>query len=131
MLVAYGGCEAYFSPGKHAFHPDCLEAFLLRTMNSVQLTRHFLHEWKLLLNSIPLLRGAWEQGKISFQEDLHSAQGSLEEWEYFEQLDFAHDYACVNASHLYSEKKVLQAWFIQGYMLAWKTHFPSDEEGTS
>ncbi len=48
--------------------------------------------------------------------------------EYISLIDFAVDcYAYVLAMNTYPKNQALQAWVINGYMVAWRQHFSKEE----
>ncbi len=61
---------------------------------------------------------------MHFQENLARAIDNPEEMEYLSQIDFAADcYAYASALQVYPYDRALQAWCMNGYMLAWQQHF--------
>ena len=52
-----------------------------------------------------------------------------EELGYLSEIDFAVDcFAYVSALNTYPQNQALQAWLINGYMLAWRQHFLNDQK---
>ncbi len=127
-LIAHGGSE-FGWPDEDALHPDHLEAFLARAVETAHKTKRFEREWSRLRQLVPLIKAAWERGHVLFQEALTRATNDEEDMEYLSQIDFAVDcYACVSALNIYPHDQVQQAWAINGYMLAWQRHFLTDDE---
>src|SRR6266699_2719897 len=130
-LVAYGGSGSGRAGDEDALHPDDLEAFLARAVETANRTRRFEQEWRRLHRLVPHIQAAWERGQVLFQEDLARAMTNPEEMEYLSMIDFAEDcYAAVDARKTYPHDRVLQAWATNGYMLAWWRHFPAGEDAS-
>jgi hypothetical protein len=124
-LIANGGGRS----GWPDLPPHCLEAFLSRAVETAQKTQYFEPEWRRLQRIFPRMKDAWEKGQMFFQKDLIRVADSPEEMEYLSLIDFAVDcYAYVSASNAYPANKALQAWAMNGYMLAWRQHFLTEEE---
>jgi hypothetical protein len=113
---------------------DCIEAehlktFVERAVINAQQTHHFEQEWLLLKARLSEVNAAWEQGRVAFQHDLTRATINQEEMGYFSIIDFASDcYAVAAAKSYYQFDRTLQAWLINGYMVAWCQYFFTEEE---
>jgi hypothetical protein len=128
-LIVHGGSEFGRPDDEDALQPQHLEAFLVRAVEHAGQTKQFEQEWRTLQRFLPRIRSAWEKGQTRFQEDLTRALGSQEEMDYLPQIEFAVDcYAYVAARNTYPDHPALQAWFINGYMLAWREHFLAEED---
>jgi hypothetical protein len=128
-IVIHGGSEFGRPDDEDALQPQHLEAFLMRTVEHARQSKRFEREWQTLQQFVPHIRNAWEKGQTRFQEDLTRALASQEEMDYLPHIDFAIDcYACIAARNTYPNHQALQAWFINGYMLAWREHFLAEEE---
>jgi hypothetical protein len=128
-LIAYGGSRFGRAGDEDALHPDHLEAFLTRAVETAHKTRHFEWEWRELHQLVPGITIAWEQGQVLFQEALTHAMSDEEELGYLSEVDFAVDcFAYVSAHNTYPQNRALQAWLINGYMLAWRQHFLKDQK---
>jgi len=129
-LIAYGGSGSGRAGDEDALHPDDLEAFLARAVETANKTRRFEQEWHRLHQMVPGITIAWEQGQVLFQEALTHAMSDEEQLGYLSEIDFAVDcFAFVSALNTYPQNRSLQAWLINGYMLAWRQHFLKDQEG--
>lgn len=129
-LVATGGNGPY-RLDEESLSPHYLGDFLARAVETAHRTRRFEQEWGQLHQSMPQIQAAWERGQALFQEDLAHAMTNPEEMEYLSMSDFAEDcYAAVDARKTYPHDRVLQAWVTSGYMLAWRHHFPSEEDAS-
>jgi hypothetical protein len=127
LIVAGGGRGE--EPDKEALHPHHLEEFLARTVEMAHTTSRFEQEWRQLHRMVPQIQAAWERGQGLFQEDLTRAAANPEEIECLSMIDFAEScYATVDARKAYPHERVLQAWTISGYMLAWWKHFSASED---
>jgi hypothetical protein len=127
-LIASGGSSIGRPDLEAALPPQQIEAFLLRAISTAQKTKRFEHEWRSLQQAIPPIKIAWENGQAHFQENLARAMDNPEEIEYLSQIDFAADsYAYAAALKTYPHDRVHQAWYMNGYMLAWQQHFFTDE----
>src|SRR5207237_595591 len=105
--------------------------FLLRSISTAQKTKRFEHEWRSLQEAIPRIKIAWENGQVHFQENLARAIDNPEEMEYLSQIDFAADCYCYSSALKVSPyDRALQAWYLNGYMLAWQQHFFTDENAS-
>ncbi len=128
-LIAYGGSGSGRAGDEDALHPDDLEAFLTRAVETAYKTRHFEREWRGLHQMVPGIKVAWEQGQVLFQEALTHAMSDEEELGYFSEIDLAVDcFAFASAHTTYPQNRALQAWLINGYMLAWRQHFLNDQK---
>src|SRR5450755_1492199 len=128
-LIINGGSECGRPEWDSAFLPDHLQTFLARAVKTAQKTGRFEREWHDLQRIFPRMREAWEKGQALFQEALARAETNQEDMEYLSQIDFAVDcYASISAMKMYSDNRALQAWIINGYMLAWRKHFLGEEE---
>lgn len=128
MLIARGGSEFGRPDWDSTLHPHDLERFINRAVEVAQKTRRFEIAWHALQQIFPHMRSAWEKGQTCFQDDLTRVSGSQEEMEYLPQIDFAVDcYAYVAAMNIYPNQQALQEWFINGYMVAWRQHFLTEE----
>jgi hypothetical protein len=132
MLIANGGSDSGRLDLDDVLSPHRLEAFLARVVETTRKTKRFMRDWERLYQLIPRLQGAWEQGQVQFHDDLHRAKANEEEMEYLSEVDFAADcYASCAAHNMYPHHYALQAWVINGYMLAWRQHFLADEDHLS
>ncbi len=78
---------------------------------------------------MPRMRIAWEKGQALFQVDLARANDNQEEMEYLSMIDFVVScFTYVSALNTYPHDRALQAWTIDGYMLARWRHFFTEEE---
>jgi len=74
------------------------------------------------------VKRAWEKGQSSFQEELDRAKGDQESMEYFAMIDFAADgYAYTSTSRAYLDNPARWDRAINGYMLAWRVQFLTDD----
>jgi hypothetical protein len=129
-LIVYGGNRSGRAGDEDALHPNDLEAFLARAVETAHKTRHFEREWRGLQQLVPRITIAWEQGQALFQEALTHAMNDEEELGYLSEIDVAVDcFAYISARNAYPQHRALQAWLINGYMLAWREHFIKDQEG--
>lgn len=127
-LIVYGGSEFGRPEQEDSLLPHHLEAFLARAVKTAKKTRCFEQEWRELQQFIQHITWAWEKGQALFQEDLVRATANQEEMEYLPHIDFAVDcYAYVSTHNLYPDRPLLQAWAMNGYMLAWRQHFLAGE----
>ena len=123
-LLASGGSEFGRPDDEDTLHPDHLEVFLARAVETAHKTGRFEQEWRRLQRLVPSMKIAWERGKTLFQEALTRATNNEEDLGYLGQIDFAVDcYACISARNTYPHDRALQAWAINGYMRAWRQHF--------
>jgi len=128
-LIINGGSECGRPEWDSALQPDHLQAFLARAVETAQKTKRFEREWRDLLRVFPRMREAWEKGQALFQEALVRAETNQENMEYLSQIDFAVDcYASISAQNMYPDNRALQAWAMNGYMLAWRKHFLDEED---
>ncbi len=128
-LIVYGGSRFGRAGDEDALHPDHLKAFLARAVETAHRTKHFEPEWRELHRMVPGITIAWEHGRVLFQEALTHAMSDEEELGYLSEIDFAVDcFAYVSAHNTYPQNRALQAWLINGYMLAWRQHFLKDQE---
>jgi len=128
-LIAQGGSRFGRAGDEDALHPDDLEVFLTRAMETAHKPWHFEWEWRELHQMIPGITLAWEQGQVLFQEALTHAMSDEEQLGYLSEIDFAVDcFAFVSARNTYPQNWALQAWLINGYMLAWRQHFLNDQK---
>lgn len=129
-LIVYDGSRFGQIGDEDALHPDDLEAFLARAVETAYKTRRFEREWRGMHQMVPGITIAWEQGQVLFQEALTHAMSNEEELGYLSEIDVALDcFAYVSAHNTHPQNRVLQAWLINGYMLAWQEHFLKDQEG--
>jgi hypothetical protein len=129
-IIVHGGSEFGRPEDEDALQPQHLEVFLGRAAEHAGQTKRFEQEWQTLQQLVPHIRNAWKKGQTRFQDDLTRALGSQEEMEYLPQIEFAVDcYAHVAARNSYPKHQVLQAWFANGYMVAWREYFLEDQEG--
>jgi hypothetical protein len=127
-LIASGGSEYERAGDEDAFQPQHIEAFLVQAIKNAHKTGRFEDEWYRLQLIFPHVKRAWERGQEFFQKDLAHVTGDQEAMEYLSQIDLALDcYAYVSARHSYPDNHALQAWAINGYMLAWRKYFVSEE----
>jgi hypothetical protein len=128
-LIAHGGSRFGRAGDEDALHPDDLEVFLTRAVEMAHNTRHLEWEWRELHQMVPRIKIAWEQGQVLFQETLTHAMSDEEQLGYLSEIDFAVDcFAYVSAHSTYPQNRALQAWLINGYMLAWRQHFLNDQK---
>jgi hypothetical protein len=131
-LIAAGGGSVERPDEEEALSPHQLEIFLARAVENAHRTERFEREWFRLYQLMPQIQAAWERGQALFQEDLARAMANPEEMEYLFHIDFAEDcYAAVDARKTYPHDSVLQAWTINGYVLAWWQHFLAEDETPS
>lgn len=128
-LIAYGGSDFGRPDDDSALYPQHLETFLARAVEMAQRNRRFEDEWRKMHQTFPLMKAAWEQGQALFQQNLARAINDAEQMEYLSMIDFAVDcYANITARNAYPHNQALQNWAINGYMLAWRQHFFTEEE---
>ncbi len=128
-LIVNGGNEFSRPDWDSTLHPHHLQSFLKNAVESARKTRRFEREWQSFQRIFPRMESAWEKGQDLFQRDLARAATSQEKMEYLSQIDFAVDfYATISAVKTYPSNQALQAWAINGYMLAWRQHFLTEEE---
>jgi hypothetical protein len=132
-LIASGGSNIGRLDLESVLPPQQIEVFLFRAISTAQKTKRFdKHEWRSLQQAIPHIKIAWENGQAHFQENLARAMDNPEEMEYLSQIDFAADcYAYAAALKTCPHDAVLQAWYINGYMLAWQRHFFSEDSNSA
>jgi hypothetical protein len=129
-LMVHGGSEFGRPEDEEALQPQHLEAFLRHAVEYARQTKQFEQAWQALQQFVSHIKSAWEKGQARFQEDLARALSNQEEMDYLPQIEFAVDcYAYVTARNAYPNHQALQAWFTNGYMLAWREHFLTEEEG--
>ena len=106
-----------------------LRTFVERAVIKARQTHHFEQEWLRLKVRLSDVNAAWEQGQVAFQHDLTRAIVKQDEMDYFSVIDFASDcYAVAAAQSYYQFDRALQAWLMNGYMVAWLRHFPAEQE---
>jgi hypothetical protein len=128
-LIVHGGRPFGFTDFETVLQPQYLEAFLMRAIATAGRTKRFESEWKRLQQLIPRVKRAWKKGQEFFQDHLANAIGNDEAMEYLSMIDFAEDcYAYPSALRAYPDDPVLQAWAINGYLLAWREHFPAGDD---
>jgi hypothetical protein len=128
-LVMQGGSLYGSLDDEDSLCPEHFERFVPCALEYAQKMSHFTSHWHRLQQALPLLKAAWEKGRILFQEDLTHAVGEQEQMEYFSMIDFAVDcYARISAKNTYPDNSMMQAWAINGYMVAWREHFLKDLE---
>jgi hypothetical protein len=128
-FIGNGGSSIGEPDLETALHPPELEAFLARAVETAQKNKRFEQEWRRLQQVFPPVKVAWENGRMLFQEDLARATDNPKEMEYLSQRDFATDcYARSNALKTYPHDRALQAWVVNGYMLAWRQHFLTQDD---
>jgi hypothetical protein len=128
-LIVCGGSRFGRAGDEDALHPVDLEAFLARAVETAHKTRQFEWEWRELHQMVPGITIAWEQGQVLFQKALTHAMSDEEDLGYLSEIDFAVDcFAYVSALNTYPQHQALQAWLINGYMLAWRQHFLKDQK---
>ena len=131
MLITHGGSDSGRPDDDDALHPHHLEPFLARAVEMAQRSKRFEFDWRRLQQAFPHIRAAWEQGQALFRQSLACAMSNPEEMEYLSMIDFAVDcYAEVAAKKTYPQDRALQSWAVNGYMLAWRQHFLTEEEIT-
>jgi hypothetical protein len=129
-LLANGGSVLGRLNLDSALHPHHIEVFLARVVMTAQKNQRFEREWCKLQQMLPQVRTAWEKGQAIFQKDLTHAvvNENEEDMEYLSQIDFAADcYAYASARKVYPHNTALEAWFINGYMVAWQQYFLCEE----
>jgi len=127
--MAHGGSPFGSPDFETALQPQHLEAFLVHAIETAEKTKRFEPEWKRLQQLIPRVKIAWKKGQEFFQDHLANAMANDETMEYLSMIDFAEDcYAYPSALRAYPDDPVLQAWVINGYLLAWREHFPEVDE---
>ena len=125
-LLSHGGSEYGRAGDEDALQPEQLEAFIVHAIENAKKTKRFEQAWRRLHSVCPQIQRAWERGQIHFQEDIVRVTNNQEEMEYLSMIDFAVDcYAYVTARNTYPDNRALQAWLINGYILAWRKHFLS------
>ena len=128
-LFNNGGTCYGRSGDEEALRPEHLERFVLRALENAQMTKRFELYWRRFQLRLPQIKTAWEKGQNLFQEDLTKATTDQGQMDYFSIIDFASDcYAYISAKNTYPNNYALQAWAINGYMLAWRQHFLTEEE---
>ncbi len=126
-LIASGGSESGRPGDEGALLPNHIEAFLARAVETAHKTRRFEQEWCRLQRLVSQIQAAWKKGQALFQEALARATSNEEDLGYLSQIDFAVDcYAYISALNTYPQNRALQAWAMNGYMLAWRQHFLKD-----
>ena len=129
ILIAHGGSDSGRPDDETALHPHHLEAFLSRAVSEAQKSKRFEHDWRRLQQAFPHVKTAWEQGQILFRQDIARATSNSEEMEYLSMIDFAVDcYTYVTARNAYPYNRALEEWAVNGYMLAWRQHFFTEED---
>ena len=127
-LLANGGSAFAHPEDESALHPQHLTPFLARAVEMAKKLHRFEPEWRRLRRVMPRIQLAWEEGQALFQQDLARARSNQEEMEYLSMIDFAVDcYAYVAALKSHPGDRTLQNWVINGYMLAWRQHFLTEE----
>ena len=130
-LISYGGSEYGRAGDEEALQPGQIEAFVMRAVENAKKTKRFEPEWRQLQRVFPQIKRAWDRGQAHFQEDLVWVTNNQEEMEYISMIDFAMDcYAYVTACNTFPDNRALQAWLINGYMLAWRQHFLKEEDSS-
>lgn len=125
-LISYGGSEYGRASDEDALQPEQLEAFIIRAIENAKETKRFEQEWCQLQKLIPQIKNAWKKGQAHLQKEIIRVADNQEEMEYLSMIDFAVDcYAYVSARNFYPGNRILQAWFINGYMHMWREHFLS------
>src|SRR6266480_2733559 len=131
LLIDSGGKTLERYDLDDSIDAEHLRTFVERAVIHAQQTHHFEQEWLLLKARLSEVSAAWEQGRVAFQQDLKRATTNQEELSYFAVIDFASDCYAVAAAHSYYQfDRALQAWLINGYMVAWRQHFSAEEEKT-
>ena len=129
LLIDSGGNTLGCPYLNDSLYPKHLKVFVERAVIKVLQTHHFGQEWLRLKVRLSDVNAAWEQGQAAFQHDLTRAAVKQEEMGYFSVIDFASDcYAVAAAQSYYQFDRALQAWLINGYMVAWWQHFSVEEE---
>jgi hypothetical protein len=127
-LLTNGGSPFAHPEDANALHPQHLTPFLARAVEMAKATHRFEPEWRRLRRVMPRIQLAWEEGQALFQQALARARANQEEMEYLSMIDFVVDcYAYVAARKSYPDDRALQNWIINGYMLAWRQHFLTEE----
>lgn len=124
QLLVHGGSVWGRPDDEEALQPHHLETFITRAAQTAQKVQRFEREWHDLQRSVPWIKKAWELGQEQFHIALARAIANQEEMEYLSLIDFAVDcYAHISAINTFPYSSLLQTWFINGYMLAWREHF--------
>jgi hypothetical protein len=128
-LIAHGGSDIGRPDDDCALYPQHLEIFLARAIEMTQRNRRFEGEWRKMHQTFPRMAAAWEQGQALFQQDLSRAMSNAEQMEYLSMIDFAVDCnANITARNAYPHDQALQNWAFNGYMMAWRQHYFTEEE---
>ena len=129
QLIRHGGTVWGRVDDEDGLTLEQVRRVVRRAIVSAEQTKRFAREWHQLQTLLPLLEEAWNQGQAEFQEALTHASKDPEEMESFSQGDMALDcFAVISARERYPNNKMLQAWFVRGYMLAWNYQFGDDDE---
>src|SRR5437764_11709792 len=88
-LIHHGGSDMRRPDHESAVHPEHLEFFLARAVETVWKDVRLVQEWHKLQQVLPRAREAWEKGQRLFQEALEQARRDQESMEYFSMIDFA------------------------------------------
>ncbi len=129
LLIDSGGKTLGCYDLDDSLDAEHLTTFVERAVVNSQQTHHFEQEWLLLKARVSEVSAAWEQGRVAFQHDLTRTKDNQEEKSYFSIIDFASDcYAVAAAQSYYRFDRSLQAWLINGYMVAWRQHFSTEED---
>lgn len=131
LVIAHGGSPAGWWQ-EDVIPPFHLQRFVSRAACQAEELHHrHAWAWQQLECWLPAIQRAWEKGQLGFGEDLLHAESNAQDLEYLSQIDFASDcYAWVSSQRAYPQSVVLQAWYCQGYLTAWREHFAL-EEGSS
>jgi hypothetical protein len=131
MLIDSGGKPVGRYDLDDSLDAEHLGTFVELAVIKAQQTHHFEQEWLLLKARLSEVNAAWGQGRAAFQHDLTHALVNQEEMHYFSVIDFASDcYAVAAAKTYFQFDHALQKWLINGYMVSWRQHFLSDENGS-
>ncbi len=129
LLIDSGGNTLGRYDLDDSLYPEHLKVFVERAVIKARQTHHFEQEWLRLKVRLSDVNAAWEQGQVAFQHDLTRAIVKQDEMDYFSVIDFASDcYAVAAAQSYYQFDRALQAWLMNGYMVAWLQHFPAEQE---
>lgn len=127
-LLTYGGSYYGRPSDEGSLYPEHFERFVPHALEYAQKANQFKYHWHNLKRLLPNVRTAWVRGRDLFQEDLLRVVDNQEQMDYFSLIDFVVDcYAYVSAKNTYPDNSMMQAWAINGYMLAWRKHFLADD----
>src|SRR6266702_4187204 len=120
LLIDSGGKPLGCYDLDDSIDAEHLTIFIERAVIRAQQTHHFVQEWLHVKARLSEVNAAWEQGRVAFQHDITCHTDNQEDMGYFSVIDFAADcYAVAAAKAYYQFDRTLQAWLINGYMVAW------------